>query len=106
MNLFEVSKEFGGANRIFLRNGHGRRPVYGGEKSLSAATPLARPHPCTEYFHADNGAGLGASHRRDKQVGGEDNPALWISRSPEKMLEVGKGAKAPFRGKSKGEVEK
>ena len=64
MNLFEVSKEI--ANRltnIFLRDKHGRRPVYGGTEKFQT-DPHWRDHLLFyEYFHGDNGAGLGASHQ-------------------------------------------
>ena len=64
MNLFEVSKEI--ADRlagIFARDAHGRRPVYGGTEKFQS-DPHWRDHILFyEYFHGDNGAGLGASHQ-------------------------------------------
>ena len=37
MNLFEVSKEISEpAHRIFLRDDHGRRPVYGGTEKFQS----------------------------------------------------------------------
>jgi hypothetical protein len=64
MNLFEVSKEI--ADRLcrtFLRNEEGRRPVYGGTEKFQS-DPHWRDHILFyEYFHGDNGAGLGASHQ-------------------------------------------
>ena len=51
--------------RIFLRDGQrsGRRPVFGGNE-LFQTDPLWSDHiPFHEYFHGDNGAGLGASHQ-------------------------------------------
>ena len=64
MNLFEVSKEI--ARRleaIFLRDKSGRRPVYGGTEKFQN-DPLWRDNILFyEYFHGDNGAGLGASHQ-------------------------------------------
>jgi len=64
MNLFEVSKEIGGRLiRIFTRDEHGRRPVYGGSEKFQS-DPHWRDHILFyEYFHGDNGAGLGASHQ-------------------------------------------
>jgi hypothetical protein len=64
MNLFEVAREI--AHRltlIFLRDESGRRPVYGGTHKFQTD-----PHwkDCVlfyEYFHGDNGAGIGASHQ-------------------------------------------
>ena len=64
MNLFEISQEL--ANRlgnIFTRNEQGKRPVYGGSKKFQE-DPYWRDHILFyEYFHGDNGAGLGASHQ-------------------------------------------
>ncbi|MCE5228949.1 glucosidase, partial [bacterium] len=64
MNLFEVSKEI--AERLtstFLRDEHGRRPVNGGTEKFQT-DPHWRDHILFyEYFHGENGAGLGASHQ-------------------------------------------
>jgi hypothetical protein len=64
MNLFEVSKEI--SDRLiatFTRNEQGRRPVYGGMEKFQT-DPHWRDHILFyEYFHGDNGAGLGASHQ-------------------------------------------
>jgi hypothetical protein len=64
MNLFEVSKEIADRlTRIFTRDEHGRRPVYGGTEKFQS-DPHWRDHVLFyEYFHGDNGAGLGASHQ-------------------------------------------
>jgi hypothetical protein len=64
MNLFEVAKEIADRlTRIFLRDEHGRRPVYGGTEKFQY-DPNWRDHLLFyEYFHGDNGAGLGASHQ-------------------------------------------
>ena len=93
MNLFEVSKEI--ANRltgIFLRNDLGRRPVYGGTENFQN-DPLWRDHILFyEYFHGDNGAGLGASH----QTGWTGLVAKMIQLfgflDPQQALQVGKEA--------------
>ena len=51
------------ADAIFLRDEHGRRPVYGGTEKFQT-DPHWRDHILFyEYFHGDNGAGLGASHQ-------------------------------------------
>jgi hypothetical protein len=64
MTLFEVAKEI--ARRlesIFLRDANGQRPVYGGSKKFQE-DPYWRDYILFyEYFHGDNGAGLGASHQ-------------------------------------------
>jgi hypothetical protein len=64
MNLFEVAREISDRlTRIFLRDEHGRRPVYGGTETFQT-DPDWRDHILFyEYFHGDNGAGLGASHQ-------------------------------------------
>jgi hypothetical protein len=64
MNLFEVTMEIARRlTRIFLRDENGRRPVYGGTERFQT-DPLWRDHILFyEYFHGDNGAGLGASHQ-------------------------------------------
>jgi hypothetical protein len=64
MNLFEVSKEIAGRlTRIFLRDEHGKRPVFGGAEKFQT-DPHWRDHLLFyEYFHGDNGAGIGASHQ-------------------------------------------
>ena len=64
MNLFEVSKEIGERlTSIFTRDEEGRRPVYGGTDKFQN-DPHWRDHILFyEYFHGDNGAGLGASHQ-------------------------------------------
>jgi hypothetical protein len=49
--------------RIFLRDQTGRRPVFG-DTAKFQADPLWRDAiPFYEYFHGDNGAGIGASHQ-------------------------------------------
>jgi hypothetical protein len=49
--------------RIFTRNEEGRRPVFGGAAKMQH-DPQFRDHLLFyEYFHGDNGAGIGASHQ-------------------------------------------
>jgi hypothetical protein len=64
MNLFEVAKEISDRlGSIFLRNEKGERPVFGGTQKFQQ-DPNWRDHILFfEYFHGDNGAGLGASHQ-------------------------------------------
>ncbi|HKX54242.1 MAG TPA: glucosidase [Nitrosospira sp.] len=64
MNLYEVGKEIGDRlTRIFLCDGQGRRPVFGGSEKFQN-DPNWRDHILFyEYFHGDNGACLGASHQ-------------------------------------------
>ncbi|MGB8480404.1 MAG: glucosidase [Acidobacteriaceae bacterium] len=64
MNLFEVARDIANRlERIFLRDASGRRPVYGGTEKFQT-DPHWKDHLLFfEYFHGDNGAGLGASHQ-------------------------------------------
>jgi hypothetical protein len=64
MNLFEVAREISNRlTRIFLRDDKGRRPVYGGTKTFQEDAHWRDYILFYEYFHGDNGAGLGASHQ-------------------------------------------
>jgi hypothetical protein len=64
MNLFEVAREISNRlQRIFLRDSSGRRPVYGGTEKFQTDPQWKDYILFFEYFHGDNGAGLGASHQ-------------------------------------------
>ncbi len=64
MNLYQVAQELG--NRmihIFTRDEKGRRAVFGGVDKMQT-DPHWKDHILFyEYFHGDNGAGIGASHQ-------------------------------------------
>ena len=92
MNLFEVSREIGRRlTAIFLRDSSGRRPVYGGSRKFQEDTHWRDHILFFEYFHGDNGAGIGASHQTGwtglvakliqmfSDVSGEQNPT-WPTR--------------------------
>jgi len=93
MNLFEVSKEIADRlTRTFTRDEQGRRAVHGGTEKFQS-DPHWRDHILFyEYFHGDNGAGLGASH----QTGWTGLVAKLIQLygllDPKRALEVGKQA--------------
>ena len=64
MTLFEVAQEI--VRRLtatFLRDADGRRPVYGGTAKFQDDPHWRDLILFYEYFHGDNGAGLGASHQ-------------------------------------------
>jgi hypothetical protein len=64
INLFEVARDIANRlTRIFLRDESGRRPVYGGTEKFQTDPQWKDYILFHEYFHADNGAGLGASHQ-------------------------------------------
>jgi hypothetical protein len=64
LTLFEVAQEL--VRRLtgtFLRDAKGRRPVYGGTAKFQDDPHWRDLILFYEYFHGDNGAGLGASHQ-------------------------------------------
>ncbi len=62
--LWEVAEELSRRlTSIFLRDGEGRRPVFGGNQFFQTDPHWRDIIPFYEYFHGDNGAGLGASHQ-------------------------------------------
>jgi hypothetical protein len=64
MNLFEVSQELANRlTRIFTLDENGRRPVFGGAEKFQNNPHWRDNILFYEYFHGDNGAGLGASHQ-------------------------------------------
>ena len=64
MTLFEVAKEISQRlASIFLRDASGHRPVYGGTAKFQDDPHWRDLVLFYEYFHGDNGAGLGASHQ-------------------------------------------
>ena len=64
MDLWEVSQEISRRlSRIFLKDDSGKRPAFGGVEKFQA-DPHFRDHLLFyEFFHGDNGTGLGASHQ-------------------------------------------
>jgi hypothetical protein len=64
MTLFEVANEVARRlSSIFLRDASGKRPVYGGSKKFQEDPHWRDYILFYEYFHGDNGAGLGAGHQ-------------------------------------------
>jgi hypothetical protein len=64
MNLYQVAEEIGRRlSSIFLKDEQGVRPVHGASHKFQE-DPLWADYPLFyEYFHGDNGAGIGASHQ-------------------------------------------
>jgi hypothetical protein len=102
MNLYQVAEEI--SRRLasmFLNDEHGRRPVFGGARKFQE-DPHWHDYPLFyEYFHGDNGAGLGASH----QTGWTGIVArimhIFATLTPEQALA---GKRAYFETKTKAEV--
>jgi hypothetical protein len=64
VTLYQVAEELSRrlAN-LFLKDNNGRRPVYGGTRKFQEDPHWRDLVLFYEYFHGDNGAGLGASHQ-------------------------------------------
>jgi len=93
MNLYQVAEEISRRlSSIFLKDKDGRRPVNGGEKIFQEDPHWRDYIPFYEYFHGDNGAGLGASH----QTGWTGVIArvmhLFATTTADQVLELGKMA--------------
>ncbi len=92
MNLFQIARELTQRlGRIFTADAQGHRPVHGGASKFRD-DPRWRDHLLFyEYFHGDNGAGLGASH----QTGWTGLVAALLSyfatMTPEQVVEMGEG---------------
>jgi hypothetical protein len=103
MNLFEVSKEIANRlSRIFLRDEHGRRPVYGGIEKFQTDPNFRDYIQFFEYFHGDNGAGLGASHQTGWTGLVAKTIQLYGLLDPQLVLEEGKEAAFVKGSESKG----
>ena len=64
MNLWDVAGELSRRlTRLFLRGSDGRRPVFGGGATFQHDPEWRDLVLFYEYFHGDNGAGIGASHQ-------------------------------------------
>jgi hypothetical protein len=91
MNLYQVAEEISRrlAN-MFLKNESGQRPVYGATRKFQDDPHWRDLILFYEYFHGDNGAGLGASH----QTGWTGIVAramhLFATTNAEQVLQLGK----------------
>jgi hypothetical protein len=95
MTLYEVAHEIGARLRnIFRRDASGRRPVFGGAEKFQSDPHWRDYLLFYEYFHGDNGAGIGASH----QTGWTGLVARLIQMSglltAADIMELGRGATA------------
>jgi len=95
MNLYQVAEELTRrlAN-IFLRDKNGRRPVYGGTQKFQEDPHWRDLILFYEYFHGDNGAGLGASHQTGWTGGIARAMHVFATSTAEQFLELGKMAGA------------
>jgi hypothetical protein len=64
MTLWQVSRELSRRlTNLFLRDGNGRRPVFGNLEQFQTDPAWRDLVPFYEFFNGDSGAGLGASHQ-------------------------------------------
>ena len=93
MNLYQVAEEIARRlDAIFLRDGHGRRPVYGGTRMFQEDPHWRDLLLFYEYFHGDNGAGLGASHQTGWTGGIARIMHFFATNPADRILELGKAA--------------
>jgi hypothetical protein len=108
MNLYQVAEEISRRlASIFLRDTEGRRPVYGGSRKFQEDPHWRDYLLFYEYFHGDNGAGLGASHQTGWTGVIARAMHLFATTTAEQALELGKAAaitevEKPRKGKPKG----
>ena len=92
ITLFEVAKEIGRRNAsMFLRDANGQRPVYGGTKKFQDDPHWKDYILFYEYFHGENGAGLGASHQTGWTGLVARELDLFARLKPEELLSAVKG---------------
>ena len=90
LNLYQVAEEIARRlTRIFLRDDQGRRPVYGGTRKFQEDPHWRDYLSFYEYFHGDNGAGLGASHQTGWTGVIARGMHLFATASAEQVLELG-----------------
>jgi hypothetical protein len=95
LSLYQVAEEI--ARRlaaIFLRDKDGRRPVYGGTRKFQEDPHWRDCLLFYEYFHGDNGAGLGASHQTGWTGAVARLLHFFATVKPEYVLERGKASYA------------
>jgi hypothetical protein len=93
MNLYQVAEEISRrlAN-IFLQDKDGRRPVYGGTRKFQEDPHWRDCLQFYEYFHGENGAGLGANHQTGWTGIIARTLHVFATLTPERALEAGKKA--------------
>jgi hypothetical protein len=93
MTLYQVAEELSRrlAN-VFLKDRDGRRPVHGGAQKFQEDPHWRDLILFYEYFHGDNGAGLGASHQTGWTGVVARMMHLFATTTAEQALELGKTA--------------
>ncbi len=103
MTLYEVAEEISRRlSNIFLKDKDGRRPVYGGARKFQEDPHWRDLVLFYEYFHGDNGAGLGASHQTGWTGIVARGMHLFATTTAEQVLKLGKMAAVTELDKSRG----
>ena len=101
MNLQEVGTDLSRRLISIFTRQNGRRPVYGGSEKLQNDPYWQDLILFYEYFHGDNGAGIGASHQTGwtglvaRLIQITANGVLEFPDKPEKIEQVASGVEAP-----------
>ena len=91
MTLYQVSEEISRRlSSIFLRNAEGKRPVHGGTTKFQEDPHWRDLLLFYEYFHGDNGAGLGASHQTGWTGIVARGMHMFATTTSEQVLKLGK----------------
>ncbi len=93
MNLYQVAEEVSRRlHNMFLKDKEGRRPVFGGSRKFQEDPHWRDCLLFYEYFHGDNGAGLGASHQTGWTGIVARGMHLFATTTAEQALRLGKKA--------------
>jgi len=90
MNLYQVAEEL--TRRLaamFVKNEEGHRPVFGGTEKFQKDPHWKDYLLFYEYFHGDNGAGLGASHQTGWTGVVARMMHIFATTDPEQLLQSG-----------------
>jgi hypothetical protein len=98
MTLYQVAEEISRRlATIFVKGADGRRPVNGGTKKFHDDPHWRDYLQFYEYFHGDNGAGIGANHQTGWTGIIARSLHLFATVSAEQVLEHGKNAAAAIQ---------
>jgi Glycosyl hydrolase family 63 C-terminal domain len=101
MTLYQVAEEISRRMAsIFLKDKDGRRPVFGGTRKFQDDPYWRDCLQFFEYFHGDNGAGLGANHQTGWTGVIARTMHLFATMKPEVVLQGGKKAYFETRAES------
>lgn len=106
MTLYQVAEEISRRlAAIFLRDDQGHRPVYGGAAKFQEDPHWRDLILFYEYFHGDNGAGLGANHQTGWTGVVARGMHLFATSTAEQALQLGKAAAAvEIEGQKSGQL--